>query len=348
MASTTTNAALHEAAGKALRAFRHTPSLWLLPGAVLLSLVLFAGKMIFADHTRYVTGTVEATRADIASKIPARIQKFYVEEGSRVACGDTLLRFENREVAAKVAQARAAMSAAQARYAMALSGARKEEVAMAEKLWKQAVASAEIMGKTYDRMKSLHDDGVISSQQWDEADYRYRAAVDARDAAHEKYLMTMRGARPEEKEAAKELYLQGMNALAEAESYYDETTLRSPIGGIVEKRIVNEGELVSAGYPLMTIVDPAHWWVIVNIDERSAGAFRVGDSLRCVLPAKGSSPVVMRIVRLSVMGDFATRRATNELNSFDTRSFEVKLVPADPGLEVSRGMTVLVPAGDPR
>jgi HlyD family secretion protein len=197
-------------------------------------------------------------------------------------------------------------------------------------------------------MKSLHDEGVVSNQQWDEADYRCRAAEDARDAAREKYLMTLQGARPEEKEAAKDLYEQGMNALAEAESYFDETTLRSPIAGIVEKRIVNEGELVAAGYPLMTIVDPAHWWVIVNIDERRAGNLRVGDSLRCLIPAKGSSPVTMKIARVSVMGDFATRRATNELNSFDTRSFEVKLVPLDAGLEAARGMTVLVPAGTGR
>ncbi|HTY57495.1 MAG TPA: efflux RND transporter periplasmic adaptor subunit [Bacteroidota bacterium] len=337
--------ALDSTLRSAARTVRRSPALWPLPAALVLSLILFTGHILTADHTRYATGTVEATRADIASKIPARIRQFDVDEGSRVARGDTLLRFENREIAARVGQARAAMSAAQARYAIALNGARKEEVAMAEKTWKQACSAAEVAGKTYDRLKELHDEGVISHQQWDEADYRYRAAVDARDAAHEKYLMTMRGARPEEKEAARELYLQGVSALAEAESYLDETTLRAPIGGIVEKRIVNEGELVAAGYPLLTIVDPARWWVIVNVDERSAGNLHPGDSLRCLIPAKGSAPVTMRIARMSVMGDFATRKATNELNSFDTRSFEVKLVPLGACPGVARGMTVLVPVG---
>ena len=348
MSSTTNGATIYATVNSTFRVLRRTPALWLLPAALILSLLLFAGRMLFADHTRYVTGTVEATRADIASKIPARIQRFYVEEGARVAYGDTLLRFENREVTARMEQARAAMSAAQAKYSMALNGARKEEIAMAEKGWKQADWSAEAIRKTYERMKSLHDEGVISSQQWDEADYRYRAAVDMRDAAHEKYLMVTRGARPEEKEAAKDLYLQGKNALAEAESYFDESTLRAPIAGVIEKRIVNEGELVAAGYPLLTIVDPIHWWVIVSIDERNAGTMHVGDSLRCLLPAKGATPVVMKIVRMSVMGDFATRRATNELNSFDTRSFEVKLVPVDPGIDAARGMTVLVPLGPDR
>jgi HlyD family secretion protein len=319
------------------------PLLWFVPIIIALALIVAVVSYVTTDHTRYAAGTVEATHIDIAAKIPARIKTFRVEEGDSVAAGDTLLLFENREIGAKVGQARAALGAAEARYAMVMHGARKEEVAMAEKTYRQADWGMEVMKKTYDRMKPLHDQGVISSQQWDEVDFKYRAAVEQRDAAYERYIMVRSGTRIEEKDAASSLALQARNAVAEAESYYDETSLRAPVHGIVEKCIADPGELISAGYPLLTIVDPAKWWVVANIEERAVGALHVGDVLECVVPSRGNARIPFRVARVSVLADFATRKATNETNNFDMRTFEVKLVPAGSVDPVFEGSTVLVP-----
>jgi alpha-glucan phosphorylase-like protein len=215
------------------------PLLWFVPIVIALALIVAVVSYVTTDHTRYATGTVEATHIDVAAKIPARIKTFRVEEGDSVAAGDTLLLFENREIGAKVGQARAALGAAEARYAMVMHGARKEEIAMAEKTYRQADWGMEVMKKTYDRMKPLHDQGVISSQQWDEVDFKYRAAVEQRDAAYERYIMVRSGTRIEEKDAASSLALQARSAVAEAESYYDETSLRAPVHGIVEKCIAD-------------------------------------------------------------------------------------------------------------
>lgn len=326
-----------------LSEFKKQPLLLVLPIVVVAAVLIYLGMWIFTDHTQYVTGTIEAKHADVAAKIPARIKQFAVEEGQAVDSGSVLVRFENREIGAKVEQARAAMGAAEAKYRMAMNGARKEEVSMAEKAYQQAHWNVEVLKKTYDRMKPLHEEGVISQQQWDEVDYKYRAAQDLSDAARDRYLMTKTGAREEEKMAARSLFQQAKNAVEEAQSYYDETSLRSPIKGIVEKKIVNNGELVAAGYALITIVDPTDWWVIVNIDEKHIGSMQVGQTLTCVVPARNDAKVQMKIARMSVLSDFATRKATNELNSFDTRSFEVKLVPVDATTPILQGMTVLVP-----
>ena len=319
------------------------PLLWFVPIVIALALVVAVVSYATTDHTRYATGTVEATHIDVAAKIPARIKAFRVEEGDSVAAGDTLVVFENREIGAKVGQARGALGAAEARYAMALHGARKEEVTMAQKTYQQAESGMEVMKRTYDRMKPLHEQDVISSQQWDEVDFKYRGAVDQRDAAYERYLMVRRGARDEEKDAASSLAMQARSAVAEAESYYDETSLRAPVHGIVEKCIPDPGELVSAGYPLLTIVDPSKWWVIVNVEERATGSIHVGDIIECVIPARGNARIPFKVARVSVLADFATRKATNETNSYDMRTFEVKLVPAGTVAPVFEGSTVLVP-----
>lgn len=322
------------------------PLLLIVPLAVVLALAVAVYAGVTADHTRYATGTVEAAHIDVAAKIPARIRSFHVEEGDRVKPGDTLLVFENREIGAKVGQARAALAAAEARYAMTLRGARREEVAMAEKAYRQADWGVTVLKKTYDRMKALHDEGVVSAQQWDEVDFKYRAAVEQRDAAWERYRMVRSGAREEEKAAASSLASQARSAVAEAESYFDETTLRAPAGGVVEKRVVDAGEIVSAGYPLVAIVDPDAWWVIANVSERAVGSLHVGDVLECVIPSRGDARVPFRVARVSVLADFATRRATNETNTYDLRTFEVKLVPDAPCEPLFEGSTVLVPLAD--
>jgi HlyD family secretion protein len=319
------------------------PLLWIIPGVAVLALVIVVTSHVFGDTTRYLTGTVEATHVDVAAKIPARVQRFLVEEGQEVKAGDTLMVFENREVGAKVAQARAVLAAAEARYAMALHGARKEEVAMAEDTYKQAEWGVQVLKKTYDRMKQLHDEGVVSSQQWDEVDFKYRAAVEQRDAALERFRMVKAGARTEEKDAAYALTLQARNTVAEAESYYDESTLRAPISGVVEKKIVDPGELVAAGYPLVTVVDPHQWWVIVHVPESEIGTLAVGQTIECKAPSRKGAVIPMRVARISVMSDFATKKATNEMNSFDVRTFEVKLVPGNASEPMFEGASMMIP-----
>jgi HlyD family secretion protein len=319
------------------------PLLWIIPAVVVVAAIVVLGFGIFGDHTRYLTGTVEATHIDVAAKIPARVQHFFVEEGQTVHAGDTLVIFENREVGAKVEQARAVLAATEARYAMALHGARKEEVAMAEDAYKQAEWGVQVMKKTYDRMKQLHDEGVVSSQQWDEVDFKYRAAVEQRDAALERFRMVKAGARTEEKDAAYALTLQARNTVAEAQSYFDESTLRSPIDGVVEKKIVDAGELVAAGYALVTVVDPQTWWVVVHVPESEISGINVGQVLNCKAPSRKGAVIPLRVARVSVMSDFATRKATNEMNSFDLRTFEVKLVPVNSSEPLFEGASMLIP-----
>ena len=322
---------------------KQQPLLWIIPAVAVTALLIFVANRVFADHTHYLTGTVEATHIDIAAKIPARVKSFLVDEGQTVNAGDTLVLFENREVGAKVGQARAVLAAAEARYAMAKNGARKEEIAMAEDSYKQAEWGVQVMKKTYDRMKSLHDEGVVSAQQWDEVDFKYRAAVEQRDAALERFRMVKSGARTEEKDAAYSMTMQARSAVAEAESYFDESTLRAPIGGIIEKKVVDPGELVAAGYPLITIVDPGQWWTIVHVPEPSVGSLAIGQVLECKVPSKNNATVAMRVSRISVMSDFATKKATNEMNSFDIRTFEVKLVPVNAADRVFEGASIYIP-----
>jgi HlyD family secretion protein len=64
-------------------------------------------------------GTIEATEVNVASKVPGRVTRLLVGEGSAVAAGQVVVRLDAAETDAMLAQARATLDAARARVSMA-------------------------------------------------------------------------------------------------------------------------------------------------------------------------------------------------------------------------------------
>ena len=60
--------------------------------------------MILLDRSKPVVlqGQIEATEIRISGKLPGRIDRFLVEEGERVAAGDTLVVINSPEALAKL------------------------------------------------------------------------------------------------------------------------------------------------------------------------------------------------------------------------------------------------------
>lgn len=55
-----------------------------------------------------------------------------------------------------------------------------------------------------------------------------------------------------------------------------DTTILSPIDGIVSKRLVNLGEMVQPGQPILFVNDPRQCWIMANIEETQIRKVRVG------------------------------------------------------------------------
>ena len=78
------------------------------------------------DDVRAWPGTVSArTVAQIAAKVPARIQEMAVKAGDAVTAGQILVRLDERELQAKLNQARASQTAAEAQAGSAGADARR-------------------------------------------------------------------------------------------------------------------------------------------------------------------------------------------------------------------------------
>jgi len=279
----------------------------------------------FAPKHEFIGGIVEVSDVDIASKIPGRIDTIYAEEGAQVQKGQILARMESKEMDAKVEQAKGMMEAAKSKYEMAIDGARPEEKEAVKNLYLQAKHQYELADKTWKRIYNLYNDSLISAQEKDQVEFQYKAAQEQMDAAKAKYDMVIKGARFEEIDGAKGLLYQAENGYKEALAYQEELYLKSPITGELQKKIVDEGEIISSGYPLFTVLNLNDMWITVQVKETQMAGIKKGSTYKGIIPALGNKMEEFEVTYISAMGDFSTWKPTNQKGEFDIKTFEVRL-----------------------
>lgn len=289
-----------------------------------------------------IQGQIEAQHYNISSKIPGRIGKVFVRKGDEITRGQLIFTLLSPEIEAKLQQAQANKNAAGALYEQAENGARLQEIEAAKTQWQKAKAANELMAKTYNRVNNLFQDGIVAEQKRDEAYTQWQAAKFTEGSAYQMYALAKEGAREEVKIAAKEKENMAAGAVAEVEAYIADTKIESWHNGEVTQVLLHEGELAPQGFPVVNIVDINDAWAIFHIREDKLKDFIKGQKIDVNIPALGDDIFTFKISHISVMGDFATWRATDSSQGFDMRTFEVEARPLEdiPSLRV--GMTVIL------
>ena len=277
------------------------------------------------DDSQIVTGVVEASDVDISSKIPGRLDTVFFKEGDLVKKGDIIAKLESKEMNAKVEQAKGLLETAEFKYKMTQNGALPEEKNAVQKQYLQAKYQFDLADKTWNRMSSLYKDSLLSAQEKDQYEFQYKAAKEQMDAAKSKYDLVLSGARFEEVKMAEGLFHQGENGLNEALAYAEELYLKSPIDGELQKKISDVGEIISAGYPVFTIINPEDIWVTIQIKEDLMSKISKGKSFIGKVPALGNKEFQFEVSYISPMGDFANWKPTNQKGDFDIKTFEIRL-----------------------
>ena len=142
---------------------------------IIASVVILAGivgfSVYFATRAKpfILQGVADATEVKISSRVPGRVDNIYVKEGDTVKAGELLITLDAPDLRAKAVQADAARAMAGAQQQKAETGARPEEIEAAFNIWQKAIVAERISTQTYDRIEQLYTDGVVATQQRDEA-----------------------------------------------------------------------------------------------------------------------------------------------------------------------------------
>lgn len=240
------------------------------------------GRFIESTDDAYVGADI----TDIAPKVAGVIDKVYVTDNQRVRAGDLLIKIDDRDFRAKLAQAEASIAAQRAVLAN-LEANRKLQLAVIDQARADdATATAEIARTRFDidRYKELSQREFASVQRYQQA-----------DADHKKAIAGGSKSRAAIEAATRKLDVidtqkqQTEAAIAQAESErdlarinLDYTEIRAPIDGVVGNRGARSGAFASVGAQLLSLVPVDGLWVDANFKESQLAHMREGQGVTIV------------------------------------------------------------------
>jgi len=251
------------------------------------------------------TGTLESeAEVNVRAEVSGRIRRLLVDEGDRVRRGQVVAELDSQEADSQVALARADLATARARLDEEQAGVAMLRERIRTKI-EESRTTLERTAKDLERWKALHADGAIARQQLDLA----QAEHDVAAAAHAAALADRDQIKVKEYQVAatQAAVTQREAHLRLAEVQQSRMSVRSPITGLVTRRMANEGEVVglgggstvTLGGPLFTMVDVDRMYVRATIDEFDARQIRLGQDVRVKLEALPGRTLRGRLYRVS-------------------------------------------------
>jgi len=292
----------------------------MLAGLLAATLVASAGcQREKASTTPKASGYVEATEVKIASKVPGRVAEVRVTEGARVAVGQVLVTIQTTDTDLAIARAQADRAQAQAQLRLLQAGTRIEDIQQAEAQVAAATADkhaadAELSAARDDeaRFEQLLRNRAGSQKQRDDAvsrrqlaEARLRATDDRARAASATVARLKAGARPEEIDAAKARVAAVDAQIAAFEHDRTEATITAPTEGVVTSRLVEPGELVAIGSPLIVVIDLDHAWADAYVEEPLVPGLRIDQAATVI--TDGGDRLAGRIAFISPRAEFTPR-----------------------------------------
>lgn len=310
-----------------------------LTGAI--AVVAIVGFFMLRKGSEIIQGQAEVNEYRVSSKVPGRIRVIRVKEGQWVNIGDTLATLEAPDVIAKLEQARAAQTVAQAQDEKARKGARWEQVQAAFEMWQKAQAGRIIAEKSYQRVKRLHEQGVMTAQKLDEATAQRNAAMATEKAAKAQYDQVNNGAEYEDKKVSAALVERAKGAVAEVESYVKETYLIAQSAGEVVEIFPKVGELVGSGAPIMNIAIMHEMWLTFNVREDLLNGLSMNSEFTAYIPAL-KKEIRLKVYYMKDIGTYAAWKATKTNGQYDLKTFEVRAWPLEKTEGLRPGMSVIL------
>ncbi len=256
-------------------------------------------------------GRIEATEINVSTKLGGRIEEILVAEGDFVKAGQPLVRMQTDTLEAQLDEARAkyqeaitAVGTAEAEVAM-----RESEVAAAEASVIEAESELDAAERRLARSERLVKSGATSIQQADDDRARVRAARASVDAARARVVAARSAvaAAQAQVKGARSTVKAAEATVARIQADIKDSVLSSPRDGRVQYRIAQPGEVVSAGAPVLNVVDLSDVYMTFFLPERVAGRVALGSEARIILDAAPDYVIPARVSFVSSVAQFTPR-----------------------------------------
>ncbi len=246
---------------------------------------------------------LETDISPVIPKINGAVNKIYVNDNQVVKAGDTILTMDNANYKIAVKQAEIAVMMAKQNSKLSLSnkgitssgvGSVSANMMAAKANVDAAKIRVELTAKNLERFQALLQQKSVTQQQFD--------GIKAENETAEKLLKIAEGqvfALQKQIESSQATVASSDNGillseisikqaeanLEAAELLLSYCTLIAPCNGVVSKKSVQIGQVISVGQPLMAITNNTNVWVVANFKETQIKNMKVGQEAEIEIEA---------------------------------------------------------------
>jgi len=275
----------------------------LILAAVILLIFGAGGGWYWWTSWRFLQSTDDAyVQSDvslISPKIEGYIKEVRVRDNEPVAAGQVLFVVDDRDFAAKQAQAEAALATAEASVATYATRLKLQQAMIDQAAASLRSAEADFSRAQLDfkRYAALATSDYASRQRYESADADSRKADAALGKARaalvaEQSQLAVLESQKREEEAK---LSQARAALQLAKNDLDNTVIRAPIAGIAGNRAGQVGQYVKPGTQLLSLVPLPRVFVTANFKETQLSRMRPGQPAEISVDAYPDQPLQGRV-----------------------------------------------------
>ena len=270
--------------------------------------------------------------------------------GAQLQVARTSMEWQRATLAADIEQRRGDLAASEARLAELRNGARPQEKLDAKAAVDAAAAELERARRDWERAQTLYKNDDISTAQFDQYRNRWESATAALKSAQEREALVLAGPRQEQIEAQqaqverargalkmsqanafevkrREQDIQARQAevsrskasLALIDSQIGDTTVISPVDGVVLVKSADVGEILAPGTSVMTVGDIDHPWLRGYVSETDLGKVKLGATAKVTTDSYPGKIYTGRVTFISSEAEFTPKQ-------IQTHQERVKLV----------------------
>lgn len=232
-----------------------------------------AERQIIEKVLRYPGTLMSSSTVTVVPKIAGKIEHIAVDEGWKIEKNQLLVTLEDRTARIQAEQAYSAWMAADAQFKKAQRGVREQELDNVRASVRQAEEDLAAAEKNLERSKRLYDAGTIARAEYEKSDTAFGSAKTTLENAQRSLQLMEQGASSEELDMARS-NAEALNSQYElAKLQLEYSQVRAPVSGTVAKVLVDSGNLVGAGTPLIAIVQEDPISVAIAVPEKHYALF---------------------------------------------------------------------------
>ncbi|MCZ2151317.1 MAG: HlyD family efflux transporter periplasmic adaptor subunit [Bryobacterales bacterium] len=355
---------------------REDPNVIRLSGNLELTQVDMSFKMsgrlvtLHAEEGSQVAKGALIARIDQASTLRQKEREQAGLESARAQLTQSLtaVRLQKANLEGDLRLKRADVENADAHLAELLAGSRPQEIQTAQAQVRDAATWRDQARADWDRAQILFRNEDISRAQYDQFKAKFESTTQALRQAQERLALVKEGPRKETIAAARAQLERAKAALQLAEAnqielkrreqeitvrraeierakagisiidtQLDDTTITSPLDGVVLVKSAEPGEVVAAGATVCTIGDLAHPWLRAYISEKDLGRVKLGAKVKLSTDSFPGKTYIGKVSYIASEAEFTPK----QIQTQDERVklvYRIKIDVANPNQELKGNM----------